>query len=58
MFSKLEKAEKKYDDLNNQICEINISNQPDLYKSIMKEIKQLFPIIEKYREYKKKVLWY
>lgn len=52
MFSKLEKAEKKYDDLNNQICNINISDQPDLYKSIMKEIKQLFPIIEKYREYK------
>lgn len=52
MFSKLEKAEKKYNDLNNQICNINISEQPDLYKSIMKEIKQLFPIIEKYREYK------
>lgn len=52
MFSKLEKAEKKYDDLNNQICNISISNQPDLYKSVMKEIKQLFPIIEKYREYK------
>ena len=52
MFSKLEEAEKKFNDLNKQLYSIDISNQLDLHKSIMKEIKHLSPIIEKFREYK------
>lgn len=52
MFSKLEKAEEKFENLNQQLCNLDISKQLDLHKSIMREIKQLTPIIEKFREYK------
>ena len=52
MFLKLDEIEKKYNELNKKICEINPSSQLDLHKSMMKEIKKLSPIVEKYQEYK------
>ena len=53
MFSKLEKIEEKYENLNKQLLDINISKDFNLQKSVMKELKYLEPIIEKFREYKK-----
>lgn len=53
MFLKLEKAEEKYKSLNDQLLKIDISKDFNLQKSIMKELKHLEPIIEKFREYKK-----
>ena len=53
MFLKLEKAEEKYKSLNDQLLNIDISKDFSLQKSIMKELKHLEPIIEKFREYKK-----
>ena len=52
MFSKLEKIEEKYENLNQQLCNIDISKQLDLHKSIMKELKNLDPIVEEFRNYK------
>ena len=52
MFSKLEKIEEKYENLNQQLCSIDISKQLDLHKSIMKELKNLNPIVEEFRNYK------
>lgn len=53
MFLKLEKIEEKYNSLNNKLLSINISKDFNLQKSIMKELKHLEPIIQKFREYKK-----
>ncbi len=52
MFEKLESIEEKYDKLNKKLYDPNIVSNQDEYRKIMKEHKQLTPIIEKYHEYK------
>lgn len=52
MISKLENFERKYEELNKQLFEIKIPDQLELHKSIMKELKEINPIVEKFREYK------
>jgi len=53
MFEKLKKAEENYISIEKQLaCPETILNQ-ELYKRLMKEYKNLSPVIEKYREYKK-----
>ena len=52
MFSKLDKIEERYDELNDSICKIDPVTQLDLYKSTSKELKDISEIVEKYREYK------
>ncbi len=54
MFSKLETLEKRFDDINEMICHAETISNQDLYKKLMKEHKELEPIVEKYREYKKR----
>lgn len=53
MFSRLENTEKRFEELNKQSCDPNIISDQNKYKSLMKELKNLTPVVEKYREYKK-----
>ena len=53
MFGKLELTEKRFEEINKILCEQDIMLDQNKYKSLMKELKNLTPIIEKYREYKK-----
>lgn len=53
MFDKLEVVEKKYEDINNRLYDPSVVSDQDIYKNLMREFKNLTPIVEKYREYKK-----
>lgn len=53
MFDKLEIFETKYEQLNQRLYDPDIVSNQETYKNIMKERKELEPIVEKYREYKK-----
>lgn len=52
MFDKLEIFKKRYDELNELLYDPNIVSDQEKYKDIMKEQKNLTPIVEKYSEYK------
>lgn len=52
MFEKLEAIEEKYNKLNEKLYDPNIVSDQDEYRKVMKEHKQLTPIIEQYHEYK------
>ena len=49
MTEKLEIMEKRFCDINEKLTDINVINDQEQYKSLMKELKNLTPIIEKYR---------
>ena len=51
MTEKLEITEKRFDEINEKLTDINVINDQEQYKSLMKELKNLTPIIEKYRMY-------
>ena len=53
MLDKLKEVEKRFESLNARLCESDVSSDIEEYKSIMKELKALTPVVEKYREYKK-----
>ncbi len=53
MFDKLIEVEKRFDEVNKMICEPDIVNDQEQYKKLMREIKNLAPVVEKFREYKK-----
>ncbi len=53
MFDKLKFAEDRYEEINNKLMEPDVVNDQEQYKSLMKEYKNLTPIVEKFREYKK-----
>ncbi len=53
MFDKLEIFETKLEQLNQKLYDPNIVSNQEAYKNIMKERKELEPVVEKYREYKK-----
>ncbi len=53
MLEKLEKTEIRYESIINSLSEPNIIENAAEYARLMKEQKQLFPLVEKYREYKK-----
>lgn len=52
MTEKLEITEKRFDEINEKLTDINVINDQEQYKNLMKELKNLTPIIEKYRMYK------
>lgn len=52
MFQKLDIFEKRFDELNTKLYDPSVTANAELYREIMKEIKSLEPIVEKYREYK------
>ncbi len=53
MFSRLEATEIRYEEINKSLCDPEIIADQNTYKALMKEYKNLNPIVEKYREYKK-----
>lgn len=53
MFDKLESIEKRYEEISKKLSDPSVISNQDLYRDLMKEINDLKPIVEKYREYKK-----
>ncbi len=53
MFDKLEQVEKKYNEVNELVCKSEIIADMEQYTKLMKELKQLTPVVEKFREYKR-----
>ena len=53
MIDKLEEVEKRYDEVNDLVCQSDVVADMDRYTALMKELKHLTPIVEKFREYKK-----
>ncbi|MCL2509263.1 MAG: peptide chain release factor 1 [Oscillospiraceae bacterium] len=52
MKDKLESIEEKFERLNEQLCEQSVVSDMELYTRLMRELKQLTPVVEKYRVYK------
>ena len=51
MFDKLKFAQGRYDEISEKLTDPAIINDNAQYKALMREFKQLTPIVEKYREY-------
>ncbi|MDD3692655.1 MAG: peptide chain release factor 1 [Oscillospiraceae bacterium] len=52
MFENLTEVEKRYDEISLQLYDPEIISDVGRYSELMKEIKTLSPIVEKFREYK------
>ncbi len=52
MIDKIELMEQRYNELNNKLSEPGIADNQQQFAELMKEYKNLTPIIEKYSEYK------
>lgn len=52
MFDKLQLTENRYEEINQKLMDPSVINDNNLYRDLMKEYKNLTPIVEKYREYK------
>lgn len=52
MFDKLVGVERRYDEVNEKLCQSEIVSDQEQYKKLMQELKQLTPVVEKFREYK------
>ena len=53
MFDKLKAAEERFLFLEERLASPDVAQNQDEFTKIMKEYKNLTPIIEKYREHKK-----
>ncbi len=53
MFENLDVFEKRYEELNNKLYDPSTLTNQALYTELMKEHKNITPIVEKYREYTK-----
>lgn len=53
MFEKLSAVEKKFEEINEKLCDPQVVSDIEQYTSLMKEMKNLTPVVEKFREYKK-----
>lgn len=53
MFEKLAVMEQRYDEISEKLSDPDIVNNNKLYTQLMREYKNMTPIIEKFREYKK-----
>ena len=54
MLDKLQSIYERYHEINEQLSDIAVISDQEKYKRLMKENKQLTPIVEKYLEYKKR----
>ncbi len=52
MLEKLKEVEGRYDQINVELSDPNVISDQENYKKLMKELKNLTPIVDKYREYK------
>ena len=53
MIEKLQGIEERYEKINELLCNPEIVSNQDEYKKLMREQKNLAPVVEKFREYKK-----
>ena len=53
MFEQLSGAQERYQAINDRLMDPNVVSDPKQYAELMKEYKNLTPIVEKYCEYKK-----
>ena len=52
MFEKLSLMEQKYEEISRKLSEPDIISDNKLYTQLMREFKNMSPIIEKFRDYK------
>ncbi len=52
MFEKIKLLEERYEEISEKLMDPDIINDNEQYKNLMKEYKNLTPIVEKFREYK------
>ena len=55
MTDKLIEVEKRFEEVNQLVCDPDIVSDREKYTKLMKELKHLTPVVEKFREYKKAV---
>lgn len=55
MFEKLEEMEQKYEEISQKLSDPNVISDNKTYTQLMREYKNMTPIIEKYREYLKAI---
>lgn len=53
MLDKLAGIEERYEKINEQLCLPETVSDQEKYPKLMKELRSLSPVVEKYREYKK-----
>lgn len=53
MFSRLQNIERRFNEIGNELCNSEVFSDQNKYRMLMKEHKNLEPIVEKYKEYKK-----
>ena len=53
MFENIQVFEKRYEELNQKLCDPSVLADPAAYAELMKEHKNITPIVEKYREFTK-----
>ena len=51
MIEKVRLMEQRYNELSNKLSEPGIADDQKLFTDLMKEFKNLTPVVEKYREY-------
>ncbi len=52
MFSKLDDVEKRFEELNHELSNPDVTSNQDKYRSLMKEVSDLEPVVKTYREFK------
>lgn len=52
MLNKLVTVEKRFEEVNALLCSSDVASDMEKYTALMKELKHLTPIVEKFREYK------
>lgn len=52
MLDKLKIVEERFEEINNNLNDPTVIGNQDLFRELMKEYKNLEPIVQKYREYK------
>ena len=55
MLNKLQHVEKRFTEINELLCDGEVATDISRCTALMKELKTLTPIVEKYREYKKNI---
>ena len=53
MFEKLAMTESRYEEISSKLSDPEIIGDNKLYAQLMREYKNITPVVEKYREYKK-----
>lgn len=51
MITQLRAVRNRYDEINNQLQDPTVINNNELYRSLMKDYKNLTPIVEAYDAY-------